>query len=144
MDGMSGLALQQEMSKRGIKLPVIVITGHGDVGMAVQAMKNEAVDFLEKPFDDAVLLELVASTLRAAEDIFAAEEKRRDVAARWEALSKREHQVATLVVQGKANREIAEQLSISIKTVEIHRSRVMQKMQTKKVAELVSLAGDFV
>jgi FixJ family two-component response regulator len=142
MAGMSGLALQQEMVKRNVRLPVIVITGHGDVAMAVQAMKNNAVDFLEKPFDNDVLLQLVASTLASAAEVFANQARLSEIEARWQALSKRESEVANLVVAGQSNKEVAEKLSISIKTVEIHRSRVMQKMQVRKVAELVSLRGE--
>ena len=142
MNGMSGLALQQEMTRQHFKLPVIVITGHGDVAMAVQAMKNKAVDFLEKPFDDEVLLNLVAASLANATRLFADEARLKILEARWRDMSKRELEVAGRVVAGSSNREIAEKLEISIKTVEIHRSRVMQKMQVRKVAELVAVAGE--
>ncbi len=142
MNGMSGLALQQEMTRQHFKLPVIVITGHGDVAMAVQAMKNKAVDFLEKPFDDKVLLSLVAASLSSASRLFADEARLKTIEARWHEMSKRELEVAECVVAGLSNREIAEKLQISIKTVEIHRSRVMQKMQVRKVAELVGVAGE--
>lgn len=142
MNGMSGLALQQEMTRQHFKLPVIVITGHGDVAMAVQAMKNKAVDFLEKPFDDEVLLNLVAASLSNAVQLFADEARLKTLEARWRDMSKRELEVAEWVVTGSSNREIAEKLEISIKTVEIHRSRVMQKMQVRKVAELVAVAGE--
>lgn len=142
MTGMSGLALQQELNQRSIKLPVIIITGHADVGMAVQAMKNQAVDFIEKPFDDEVLLDLVVSTLKNVDGLGQTLIQQRQVAQRWQLLSKREKQVAELVVDGKVNREIAEQLAISIKTVEIHRSRVMTKMQAKNIAGLMNLVGE--
>ncbi len=141
MSGMSGLALQQELKKRDWALEVIVITGHGDVAMAVQAMKNEAVDFIEKPFDDETLLTLVAETLQRSEKVFARQQEQRHIRQRWDTLSKREKQVAELVVKGAANRDIAEQLSISIKTVEIHRSRVMSKMQVKNLAKLIEAAS---
>jgi len=141
MTGMSGLALQQELNQRAIKLPVIIITGHADVGMAVQAMKNQAVDFIEKPFDDEVLLNLIASILKDADKLSETQAKQRQVTERWQLLSKREKQVAQLVVDGKVNREIAEHLGISIKTVEIHRSRVMNKMQAKNIVGLMSLVG---
>ncbi|MFQ3220024.1 MAG: two-component system response regulator FixJ [Paraglaciecola sp.] len=142
MTGMSGLALQQELNQRSIKLPVIIITGHADVGMAVQAMKNQAVDFIEKPFDDEALLDLVASLLKNVDGLSETQAKQRQVAQRWQLLSKREKQVAQLVVDGRVNREIAEQLSISIKTVEIHRSRVMSKMQAKNITGLMKLIGE--
>ncbi len=142
MAGMSGLALQQEMERQQLTLPVIIITGHGDVAMAVQAMKNRAVDFLEKPFDDEILLNLVSSTLKNAERLFETQARQQEIERRWASLSKREREVAELVVTGLANREMAEKLAISIKTVEIHRSRVMQKMEVRKVAELVSVLGE--
>lgn len=141
MQGMSGLALQQELNRRKLALPVIMITGHGDVAMAVQAMKNNAADFIEKPFDDEVLLTLIAETLKKGEQEFSEKAQIQQVETCWQALSKRERQVAGLVVEGFSNREIAEKLDISIKTVEIHRSRVMSKMQAKKVTELVALAA---
>lgn len=142
MTGMSGLALQQEMNRRGYCLPVIVITGHGDIPMAVQAMKNQALDFIEKPFDDEALLNLVENALQSAEQRFTRQSRQQIVSAAWQSLSKRERQVAELVIAGQANREIAKTLGISIKTVEIHRSRVMNKMQAKNLAELVSLAKE--
>ncbi len=141
MQGMSGLALQQELNRRKLVLPVIMITGHGDVAMAVQAMKNNAADFIEKPFDDEVLLSLIAETLKKGEQEFSEKAQIQQVETCWQALSKRERQVAGLVVEGFSNREIAEKLDISIKTVEIHRSRVMSKMQAKKVTELVALVA---
>lgn len=141
MQGMSGLALQQELNRLKLVLPVIMITGHGDVAMAVQAMKNKAADFIEKPFDDEVLLNLIAETLKKGEQDFSEKAQLHQVETCWQALSKRERQVADLVVEGFSNREIAEKLAISIKTVEIHRSRVMSKMQAKKVTELVALTA---
>jgi len=143
MTGMSGLALQQRLNERALALPVIMMTGHGDIAMAVQAMKNQAVDFIEKPFDDEVLLALLDETLAKAKSQQRQQGKQLQLARRWQSLSKRERQVAELVVSGKVNREAAAELGISIKTVEIHRSRVMSKLQVKNVAELVSLAGSF-
>lgn len=137
MAGMSGLALQQELIQRGEVIPVIMITGHGDVPMAVQAMKNNAVDFIEKPFEDTAILELIQKTLLSVEKTFARQEEARAALACWNQLSRREVDVANLVIQGMANREIADELGISIKTVEIHRSRVMAKMRVKRLAELM-------
>lgn len=139
MAGMSGLALQQELNQRGYAIPVIMITGHGDVAMAVQAMKNHAIDFIEKPFDDEALLSLVDETLTRSPAIFAEVSKSQQVKDCWQQLSKREKDVAKQVIQGLANREIAEALDISIKTVEIHRCRVMKKMQVKRLADLMGL-----
>jgi two-component system, LuxR family, response regulator FixJ len=139
MIGMSGLVLQQELNSRGFRLPVIVITGHGDIAMAVQAMKNQALDFIEKPFDDEALLALVDTALAQARQRFSEQLRQREIKAGWDSLSKREREVADCVIKGLANREIAGQLGISIKTVEIHRSRAMAKMRAKNTADLVSL-----
>ncbi len=140
MDGMSGLALQQEMNQRGYLLPVIVITGHGDVAMAVQAMKNRALDFIEKPFDDQALLAMIDAAQQQARENFSQQDQQQQVREDWQSLSKRERQVAELVIKGLTNREIAEGLEISIKTVEIHRSRVMKKMRARNLAELLSMS----
>lgn len=137
MTGMSGLALQNQLMERGWVIPVIMITGHGDVDVAVQAMKNHAVDFIEKPFDDGAILKLVAQTLSRSEAIFRRAQRQETVRQRWKSLSKRETAVAELVIQGLANREMAERLGISIKTVEIHRSRVMKKMNAPRIADLI-------
>lgn len=139
MTGMSGLALQAQLLERHWVIPVIMITGHGDVDVAVQAMKNNAVDFIEKPFDDDAILKLVEKTLLRSREIFSKAQEVNVIRERWDSLSKREVSVAELVLKGMANREIAEHLGISIKTVEIHRSRVMKKMQVTRVTELVKL-----
>jgi two-component system response regulator FixJ len=137
MPGMNGLALQQELAARRFRLPVIVMTGHGDIPIAVQAMKAGAVDFLEKPFDDGVLLDGVRRALErvssAQDQTLAAKETRR----RQEQLTDREREVMDLIVAGKANKVIAYELSISPRTVEIHRSRVMEKMAATNLADLV-------
>jgi len=137
MSGMSGLQLQQEIVQRGYRLPVIMITGHGDVSMAVQAMKNNAVDFIEKPFEDVAMLALIDKTLAANEKQLLRQGKHDSILSCWAQLSRRENDVARLVIKGLANREVAEKLDISIKTVEIHRSRVMSKMKVKRLAELM-------
>lgn len=137
MSGMSGLQLQQEIIDRGYFIPVIMITGHGDVAMAVQAMKNDAVDFIEKPFEDVAMLELIDRTLAQNNKQLRKQSEHDSIMQCWAQLSRRENDVARLVIKGLANREIAEKLSISIKTVEIHRSRVMSKMQVKRLAELM-------
>lgn len=142
MPGMSGLALQQQLRERGAQLPIIVITGHGDVPTAVEAMKNAAVDFLEKPFDDSQLLQLVATVLSRAEQSQAAAGQAQRQRQRWAGLSPRELEVARCVIAGQRNRQIAEGLGISIKTVEAHRSRVMRKLELDNVQALVALAAE--
>ena len=135
--GMTGLELQQELNRRGDALPIIFITGHGDVPMAVNAVKSGAFDFVEKPFNDAQLLGLIeqAAALRPPP-----EPKRvrgRCAAARLATLTQREREVMDLVVQGLKNKQIAEALHISVKTVEAHRARAMEKRDVGNVAELV-------
>lgn len=137
MRGLSGLELQQRLNGRGDVLPVILITGHGNVAWAVEGMKNRAVDFIEKPFDDHALLSLVANTLKIAEERFGQQASKRELLVHWQQLSRREKQVAELVVAGLANREIGEQLAITVKTVEVHRSRAMKKLGCNSLARFV-------
>jgi len=141
MPEINGLALQQIMSERGINLPIIVISGHGDIPMAVSAMKNGALDFIEKPFDDEVLLRLVRQALDKARQQHGQQQETEETQARYDSLSRREKEVMALVVSGLANREIAEELGISPKTVEVHRSRVMSKMQADSLPNLVHQAA---
>ncbi|MBN1007182.1 response regulator transcription factor [Amphritea pacifica] len=138
MPEINGLALQQIMLERDIRLPIIVLSGHGDIPMAVTAMKNGAIDFLEKPFDDEVLIPLVQNALKKADEMFADRQQQEQVRKLYDSLSRREREVMALVVSGKANREIAEELGISPKTVEVHRSRVMSKMRAESLPELVN------
>lgn len=139
MPEINGLALQQLMLERDIRLPVIIITGHGDVPMAVNAMKNGALDFLEKPFDDEVLLHLVDKAMAEADRRFSEQNRQRELQELYATLSRREREVMELVVTGNSNREIAETLGISPKTVEVHRSRVMSKMRAESLAQLVQM-----
>ncbi|MBU2966337.1 sigma-70 family RNA polymerase sigma factor [Amphritea sp. 2_MG-2023] len=141
MPEINGLALQQIMLERDIRLPIIVLSGHGDIPMAVTAMKNGAIDFLEKPFDDEVLIPLVQNALKKSDEILAAQQQREQIHQLYETLSRREREVMALVVSGKANREIAEELGISPKTVEVHRSRVMSKMRAESLPVLVNQAA---
>ncbi|MDI3325310.1 response regulator [Pontibacterium granulatum] len=141
MPEINGLALQQIMQDRGIQLPIIVLSGHGDIPMAVSAMKNGALDFLEKPFDDEVLLRLVDKALSRAEEMRKDLSELGEIQACHDSLSRREKEVMGLVVVGKANREIAEELGISPKTVEVHRARVMSKMRAGSLPELVQQAA---
>ncbi|MBN0987085.1 response regulator transcription factor [Amphritea pacifica] len=141
MPEINGLALQQIMLERDIRLPIVVLSGHGDIPMAVTAMKNGAIDFLEKPFDDEVLIPLVQNALKKADEMFADRQQQEQVRKLYDSLSRREREVMALVVSGKANREIAEELGISPKTVEVHRSRVMSKMRAESLPELVNQAS---
>lgn len=141
MPEINGLVLQQLMKEQHIQLPIIVISGHGDIPMAVTAMKNGALDFIEKPFDDEVLLRLVEQGLAQARQIFQSNRAQQTLQEHYGSLSKREKEVMALVVQGNSNREIALQLDISPKTVEVHRSRVMSKMHATSLPELVQQAN---
>ena len=140
LPGMSGLTFQQELAKAGIALPVIFITGHGDVPMTVRAMKAGAAEFLTKPFDDQVLLDAIHAAIERDRA------RRRDAAslatlqARYDELTERERQVMKLVVAGWVNKQIAAELGLSVVTVKVHRGQVMRKMQAKSVAELVRMA----
>ena len=133
MPGMTGTALHEELLRRSCRVPVIFITGHGDIPMAVDAMKKGAFDFIEKPFDDEQLL----SQVRAALETFdGGEPEKPDPDAPLEVLSSRQKEVLQRVLDGKPSRQIAEELAISVKTVEFHRSRIMQKLGVKTAAEL--------
>jgi FixJ family two-component response regulator len=137
MPGISGIELQQALLERGHGLPVVFITGFGDVPKAVAAMKGGAVDFIEKPFQNEVLLAAVNRALQREAESLRREEEAQDSARRLATLTPRERQVLDLVVDGKANKVIAADLELSIKTVEFHRAHVMQKMGAESVAELV-------
>ncbi len=137
MPGMSGLEMYEKLNARHCTLPVIFITGHGDVPMAVAALKKGAVDFIEKPFGDKDMLRLVEQCLALDRDN---REKNRAYAAaarRQASLTERELEVMNLIIDGKLNKQIADVLNISIKTVEVHRARIMDKMAVRTVAELV-------
>ncbi len=139
MPGMSGLELQRSLARRSILLPVIIITGHGDVEMAVRAMKAGAFDFIEKPFKDQEILDLVQNAVQ--ENIRAVAERAQQdhIMGRMNRLTPRERQVLGMIVAGEANKGIAYHLGISDKTVEVHRARVMEKMQAKSLAELMKM-----
>jgi RNA polymerase sigma factor (sigma-70 family) len=139
MPGMSGLELQAYLARREHRIPVIIITGHGDVSMAVKAMKNGAVDFIEKPFDDEALIVSIRNALQHDEKQRALRAQRADIAARMAELTPREHEVMAMVTDGRSNKEIATALGVSAKTVEVHRARVMDKMRADSLAELVRM-----
>jgi FixJ family two-component response regulator len=140
LPGMSGLTFQQELAKAGVALPVIFITGHGDVPMTVRAMKAGAVEFLTKPFDDQVLLDAIHAAIERDRA------RRRETASlaelqtRYRGLTERERQVMKLVVAGRVNKQIAADLGLSLVTVKVHRGQVMRKMLARSVPELVRMA----
>jgi two-component system response regulator FixJ len=140
MPGMSGLELQRELKGRGNALPIIMITGHGDVPMAVAALKGGAVDFLEKPFDADVLLAAIEEAFRRVATPGGRLPGGEVLAQNAAQLTPREREVMDLVVSGLANKAIATRLRIALRTVEIHRSRVMEKMGARHLSELVRMA----
>lgn len=139
MPGMSGLELQEKLAADKILLPVIIITGHGDVPMAVRAVKSGAFDFIEKPFNDQVLLDRIQQALKRDVETRKVEGHKSEVSTKLALLTPREREVLDLVVAGNPNKVIAAQLGISCRTVEIHRGRVMEKMEANSLSELVRL-----
>ncbi len=139
MPGMSGLEAQEEMQERGISLPLIFITGHGDVPMAVRALKRGAFDFIEKPFNDQLLLDAVQRGLKQESEARESLIQNESIDRRIASLTPREHEVMLRVTEGKPNKVIAHELNVSIKTVEVHRARMMEKMEAGSVAELVKV-----
>ncbi|HEX4764170.1 MAG TPA: response regulator [Usitatibacter sp.] len=137
LPGMNGLELQQYLKAQGVLIPVIFLSGGADVPRAVRAVREGAVDFLEKPFDYKRVVELVGECLERDRVERAGRARRRAVSDRLGQLTQREREVLDLVVAGKLNREIAETLDISVKTVEAHRARLMEKLEVGSVAELV-------
>jgi len=139
MPKMSGLELQAELGKRQASIPIIFITGHADVSSAVRAMKAHAMDFLTKPVNIQVLIETIHKAIKQDAHNRDRRAQRQEVQQRLQQLTPREHQVMELVVAGKSTKEVAECLHISPNTVEIHRSKIMHKMEAKSVANLVNL-----
>ena len=137
MPGMSGLDLQQYLKEAGIEMPVIFLSGRADVPKAVAAVKSGAIDFIEKPFDYRKIVDLVRECLRRDAEARAGREPARGRAERLATLTQREREVLDRVIAGKVNRLIAEEMQISIKTVEAHRARIMEKLAVDSVAELV-------
>lgn len=139
MPGMSGLELQRTLRDRGQDIPIIIVTGHGDVPVAVRALKDGALEFLEKPFSKQMLLEHISEALKR--DVAGRDRRghHEEIAARLALLTDRERQVMELVVAGKVSKEIAAALGLSKKTVDVHRAHVMQKLKLESVAELVEL-----
>jgi two-component system response regulator FixJ len=139
MPGMSGLDLLRILQDRGIELPLIVITGHADVSMAVQALKEGASDFIEKPFDDSIFLSAVTKALARCERALAERRRLDGIEERANSLTPREYEVMILIAQGLSNKAAAAELGISVRTVEIHRARVMEKMAADSLSALVRM-----
>lgn len=137
MPGMSGMQLQQELQKRQSPLASIIVTGHGDIPMAVAAMRLGAIDFLQKPYNDQLLLERTEEALSRARSLYKAEVVRSEVDARFNKLTCREREVAWLIYAGMSNKLVAHELSLSCKTVEAHRANIMTKMAARSVVDLV-------
>jgi FixJ family two-component response regulator len=140
MQGMSGLELQERLIADGVALPIIFVTGHGDVPMAVSTMKKGAMDFIEKPFDEAELRKLVERMLDKARAESGEQQIQKAAAERLGKLTAREHQVLERIIAGRLNKQIADDLGISIKTVEAHRANIMEKLNVNTVADLLRLA----
>lgn len=140
MPNMNGLELVLELKKRGSRHPVIVLTGHADVALAVEAMKAGVVDFIEKPFNDDVLLKAVKTALASEQSAHARHAERAAVEARVAQLSQREREVFEAIVAGESNKSAAQKLGISPRTVEIYRAHVMDKMEAQTLSDLVRMA----
>jgi two-component system response regulator DctR len=139
MDGMSGLELFERLLAAGSRLPVIFLTGHGDVPLAVAALKRGAFDFVEKPFNDNDLVDRIEAAFRREAEQREEHQTRADVAGRVEALTERERQVMERILAGDYNKQIADVLGIAIRTVEVHRARVFEKMGVRSAVELAQL-----
>jgi FixJ family two-component response regulator len=140
MGGMSGMEMQDRLLERQSPLPIVFITGHGDVPMAVESMKKGALDFIQKPFNENQLLSLVERMLETARDVFAVHQQAANREALLGKLTTREAQVLERIVAGRLNKQIADDLGISIKTVEAHRANIMEKLGANTVADLLKIA----
>jgi FixJ family two-component response regulator len=140
MPGLSGMGLQKELNRADYHMPIIFITGHGDIPMGVEAMKKGAVDFLTKPFPDKELLQAVEKAIEKDSYGRAEYEETLDIRRRMDRLTPRENEILRYIITGMLNKQIAYDLKIAEKTVKIHRSRIMEKLEIDSVAELVRLA----
>lgn len=139
MPGLHGLEAQDRLQEQGIEMPVIILTGNADVPAAVRALKHGALDFIEKPFSERDILDVVSRALEEDRRAADASRQRSDIARRAAGLTAREREIMDLIVAGRANKVIAIDLGISERTVELHRSRIMKKMGARSVAELVQM-----
>jgi len=139
LPGMSGLELQEYLKQRGIEIPIVFVSAHGDIPAAVSAIKGGAVDFIQKPFSYREVLAVIGKAMARDDEIRDLRARRLAIAARLAALTERESDVLRRIIEGKQNKIIAGELDISVKTVELHRSKVMAKMDVDSVAELVQL-----
>lgn len=140
MPEMDGLELQRRLTDAAPSLPVIIITGHGDIAMAVRAIKAGAVDFVEKPFQDRTILEGIVQALASREEVLSREARQRDIGRRLDRLTAREREVFERLARGLSNKAAARDLGISPRTVEVHRARVMEKLQARSLSHLVRMA----
>jgi FixJ family two-component response regulator len=139
MPGMDGMELQKKLNEKHSILPIIFVTGHGDVPMAVDAMKEGAVDFIQKPYREEALLEKIEAALKQDQEQRKSLDEKQEIIRRIKSLTPREHEIMDRMIAGQANKVIAIELEISQRTVEIHRSRVMHKMGTHSLAHLVRM-----
>ena len=142
MSGMSGLELQAMLREKNVTLPVVVLTAHGDVNTTRAALKNGAVDFLEKPVDDDVLMDVLKNAIHIDEERYRASAQRAQTEARLSRLTTRERDVLGLLAEGLQHREIAERLAISPRTVEVYKARMMEKLQCRTLAEVVRIGSE--
>lgn len=140
MPGMGGLDVQLALKARDCPLPVVILTGHGDAPMAARAIKDGAFDFVEKPFNNQTLLDIVRKAIQESEALIQARRRRDEIHRRLQSLSKRERQVFHLILKGKSNLEMAGDLGISRRTIEVHRAKLMEKMAAGSIAELMRAA----
>ncbi|MCP3850218.1 MAG: response regulator transcription factor [Gammaproteobacteria bacterium] len=141
MPGMSGMDLQEKLSERETLLPIIMISGHGEIPMAVKAVQNGAVDFLQKPFSDQQLLDRISQAMKINSERHDIHDIQNDAQTKYDSLTPREREIFTEVVSGKLNKVIAYELNISTRTVEIHRAKAMEKMGARNLSELIHLAN---